>query len=244
MKVINAYWEKFNTGLNTCEIIFEKEDGFQNYLDSNPEKDYEFLVIKIPVGNLDLVHKLEDIGYRYLENQILLIFEINQIENIDLKWQRILNGFTCVQIRSRDELDTIIVEVNKQMFKTDRYYLDPFWEQDLSSIRYRNWILDLFTSGHTKFYKIIKNGVEIGFFSAKAETKRVNICQIAGIYNNFKSSGYIFVLTWFWLVQSRKEGFTKLITTISSNNRIMLSSLSKVFSFSIREVYIVLRKHK
>jgi hypothetical protein len=242
MKIINAYWEERNTGLKTCEILFEKEDDFQNYIDSNPESNYNFSVVKIPVGNLELVHQFENIGYRYLENQILLTFNVSQVEEINPKWKRLLNGFTCRLINTQEELKSILIEVSHKMFDTDRFSLDPFWQKDISSKRYHNWILDLFESGTSQFYIISKNGTEIGFYSSRAESSEMNSCQIAGIYNKFKSSGYIFVLTWFWLIKSKEKEFKRLTTSISSNNRVMLSSLSKVFSFSVREVYIVLRK--
>lgn len=242
MKVINAHWEEKNTGLKTCEIIFEKGDSLQNYLNAKVESNFKFSVVKIPVGDLRLVHQLEDLGYRYLENQIQLTFDVRQAAEINLKWTRLLNGFSCKLLATREELDSVLAEVSHKMFETDRFSLDPFWQQDLSSKRYQNWIKELFESGSAKFYVIVRDGKEIGFFSIKEESKSINNCPIAGIYNKYKSAGYIFVLTWFWLLKSKEMGCRKLTASISSNNRVMLSSISKVFSFRIRDTYIVLRK--
>ena len=242
MKIINAVWEKRNTGLTTCEIVFEKDDTLEIYLDSNIENDYEFSVVKIPIGNLTLVHQLEDFGYRYLENHMILSLEVNQLDDINPLWNRLLTGFTCKLLTTKEEMATIFHEVEKNMFDTDRYSMDPFWHTNISSKRYSNWIKDLFESGIAQFYLIVKDEKEIGFFSIKKESDNINSCPIAGIFNSHKSAGYIFVLTWFWMVNSRETGIKKVVTSISSNNRVMLSSLSKVFAFRVCDTFIVFRK--
>jgi hypothetical protein len=242
MRIINTPWEERNTGLKSCEIVFERGDTLKDYLEAGIEDSYEFSVVKIPVGNLKLVHQLEDIGYKYLENQLVLTFDTDQVESIDTKWSRLLEGFSCRQISTGEELDNVLTEVHQNMFETDRFSLDPFWKTGLSSERYTNWITDLFNSGTTQIYIIKKNNLDVGFYSVKRESETVNSCPIAGIYNRYKSSGYIFVLTWFWLIISREMGYIKLTTMVSSNNRIMMSSISRVFSFSIKEISIVLRK--
>jgi len=243
MKVINATWDQVNTGLKTCEIVFEKNDTFQTYLDADIEGDYQFSVVKVTAGDLELVHQLEETGYRYLENQMVLSFDINQLVDINPSWKRLLNGFSCYQVKTYDELDFIIEEVNNNMFDTDRFSLDPcFRESNISSKRYANWIDHLFKKGATLFFTIVREGARAGFFTMKQESKNLYRCPIAGIYNGYKSAGYIFVLTWFWLQKSREFGSRKLITSVSSNNRDILSSLSKIFSFRINEIRIVLRK--
>jgi hypothetical protein len=242
MKIVDASWEEKNIGLKTCEIVFERGDTFEEYLSSNIENNYQFSVVKIPVGDLTLVHQLEEIGYRYLENQLLLTFDADQSGDINPKWDRLTKGFSCKLLTTKDELKSILREVSSSLFETDRFSLDPIWDEELSSKRYQNWITDLFESGKAQFYVIAKDGNDRGFFSIKKESDTVISCPIAGIYKKYKSSGYIYVLTRFWFLQGYKMGSKKLITSISSNNRIMLSSISKVFSFAIKDINIILRK--
>ena len=89
---------------------------------------------------------------------------------------------------------------------------------------------------------MIRSGKEVGFFAIKKESEKTNCCPIAGIYNQFKNSGYIFVLVHNILTISRSEGANKFITSISSNNRNLLSSFSKIFNFKVNDTFIVLRK--
>jgi hypothetical protein len=242
MKVINAIWDEKVTGLRTCEVVFEKEDTFESYLDAGLEKDFRFMVTKIPIKDLKLVHQLEDIGYRYLENQMKLSFEVNQLDKIDQSWERLLKGFICEMVTSDEEIYEINSEVMDGMFEADRFSMDPFWLPGVSTLRYTNWIKELYQKGDTRFYTIAHNGRKAGFFAMQHVSKKVNSCPIAGIFNSYKGFGYIFALTWFWLDLSLKAGNARATTYISTNNRIMLSSLSKAFAFRICETLIVMRK--
>ncbi len=89
MKIVNAYWDEKISGYKTCEILFEKHDTYQDYLNAEIERNFKFSVVKIPIGNLKLVHQLEDFGYRYLENQLFLSFNVEQLEYLNLKWNRL-----------------------------------------------------------------------------------------------------------------------------------------------------------
>lgn len=242
MNLIDARWDEKVTGLKTCEIVFGKADTFQTYLDSGVETNFQFSVVKIPVGNLKLVHHLEDIGYRYLENQFALSFNVEQLEHITSTWHRLFNGFSYKLLTTKNEIDNVTKQVSEKMFEADRFSQDPFWTNDQSSKRYVNWIYELINTNQAKLYSMIKNNREVGFFAIRNESQTTNSCPIAGIYNQYKSSGYIFVLGWYILVISREMGVDKCVTSISSNNRNMLSSFSKIFTFKVNDTFIVLRK--
>jgi hypothetical protein len=242
MKIIDAIWDEKVTGLKTCEIVFEETDTFQSYLEADIENNFKFSVTKIPIGNIELVHNLEDIGYRYLENQLDISFNVDQIEYINPIWQRLFYGFSYKLIREKEEIDNVKLQVSEGMFEADRYSRDPFWKSDISSRRYVNWIDDLFKKEQVKFYVMIKNEKEVGFFTIKAESQTTISCPIAGIYNQYKFSGYIFVLAWYLLILSRETGAKRWISSISTNNRNILSSFSKIFTFNVNDIFIVLRK--
>jgi hypothetical protein len=242
MNITEASWDEKITGLKQCEIVFEESDTFTTYLDAEIERNFKFSVVKIHIGNLKLVHQLEDFGYRYLENQLVLSFNVEQLSHINSIWNRLFNGFSYKFLSSKDELANVTNQVSKNMFEADRYSQDPFWPNDLSSRRYVNWINELFDLSQIKFYTMINNGKEVGFFAIKRESQKVNSCPIAGIYNKYKFSGYIFILVWDILVISRDMGAKKFFTSISSNNRNLLSAFSKIFNFRVDDTFIVLRK--
>jgi hypothetical protein len=242
MKIVNAVWDEKITGLKTCEIYFGKGDTFKTYLDADVESIFQFSVVKIPAGNLNLVHQLEQTGYRYLENQISLSFDVEQMDHINHSWFKLLNGFSYKLLTTADEIKSVSDQVSDKMFQADRYSQDPFWPDDLSSKRYVNWIDELFKSEQTKIYSMVKNDKDVGFFVIKNESKTLNSCPIAGIYNQYKFSGYIFVLVWYILLISREMKTNKFVTSISTNNQNLFSAFSKAFTYKVNDTLIVLRK--
>lgn len=242
MDIIEAGWDQKITGIRTCEILFKAGESYDDYLKTEAEKNFEFIVAKIPVGDLKLVHQLEDNGFRYLENQLCLSFKTEQLDRINSLWYRLFDGFEYRLVKTRSEISSVTEQVSSKMFEADRYSRDPLWQKDYSSPRYVNWINSLFLSEDVQIYVMVRKGTEVGFFAVKKESDKINSCPIAGIYNQHKFSGYIFVLVWYILEISRKEGRTKFITSISSNNKNLLSSFSKAFNYRVDKTYIVLRK--
>lgn len=242
MKITNATWDQDITGIKTCEIIFEKGDNIENYLKAGIENEFRYSIVKVPVGELKIVHCLEEFGYRYLENQLTLSFKTEQLERIDKKWMRLLNGFNYKLAENQNDINSIIKQVGNNMFNTDRYSLDPYWGDTISSKRYMNWINYLFRDKTVRVYIMVKRNKEVGFFTVKKEKNNIFSCPIAGIYNQFKFSGFIFVLVFYILEISRDMGADQFITSISSNNQNLLSSFSKIFNFKVNETSIVLRK--
>ena len=242
MKIIDAYWDQDITGLKTCDIIFNKTDSYKEFLKEDIDKKYNFSVVKIPAGNIELVHQLEDTGYRYLENQLFLSFNVDQLENINKKWHKLFKDFTYKEVNRHTDLDSIIEKVSDNLFVADRYSKDPLWGKNISSQRYSNWINILFEKENIMFYKMIKDQKEVGFFAIRNETDKINSCPIAGIFKEYQYSGYIFVLVWYILKISREMNAKQFITSISSNNINLLSSFSKAFHYRVNAIYVVLRK--
>lgn len=238
----DAWWDEANTGIKTCEIVFDNNDNFAHYKERSIENDFEFSIAKVPVGNTQLIHCLEDDGYRYLENQIIVVFEVSQVGNIYEKWHSKLDSLSCLHVKGEEQINKILDEVKGDMFQYDRYSIDPFWKDGVSSQRYIRWIGEMYFSGKTDFYLMKRGEEEIGFFSLKRVSESISSCPIAGIYPRYQKHGYFLALAYLWLRISSEQGFKKLTTAISTNNLPIHSFLSGVFSFKIEQTFVVLRK--
>lgn len=109
------------------------------------------------------MHKFEDNGFRYLENQLCLSFKTDQLERINSIWHRLFEGFEYKLVTTDPEISSIAEQVSSKMFEADRYSLDPLWEKDYSSPRYANWINSLYRSEDVHFYIMVRKGTEVGF---------------------------------------------------------------------------------
>jgi hypothetical protein len=242
MIITNAIWEKHNIGLKTCEITFSATDNIDDYIQSKVEKDFEYIVAKAPAGRLSLIHDLENRGFRYLENQLQIAVNPQEINRIDKKWNRVLNGMNCKKITSEDDFKLLFDNINKGMFDSDRVTLDPLLGRKASASRYSNWLNDLRTEKETEIYFLMKNKKKIGFFIFKNNPKKSIHCVLAGLFDNYKGRGNALAIIYLYLKLASEKGVKTLISAISTNNKGIMNLLTNLISFKVQGIYIVLRK--
>ena len=78
MKIINAHWEERNTGMKVLEIVFNRKDKLKVFIDLIIEEKFDYIVAKVPGGKTELIHELENSGYRLLENQIQISVKVEE----------------------------------------------------------------------------------------------------------------------------------------------------------------------
>ena len=242
MEVINAEWEIRNTGLKTCELEFGLEDTIDDYLEKNIEKNYEYIVAKVSADNIILIHKLEDIGFRFIETQFVILVETHELEKIDHKWDRVLERTNCKKIRNRTDLKFIQNNIEEGMFKNDRISMDERLSKKISSMRYANWINDLYENDNTEIFLLEKNNSKAGFFVLKKDCKNAHHSVIAGIFKKHQGRGLSFALIYYYLKIAADKHVRCVYTSFSSNNIKMLNTFTKTVSFKTIKIHYVLRK--
>lgn len=194
MKIIEATWEKRNFGMDTYEISLDKkdlrnfDDAYQKIKSQNFKNSY--VVIKMPVGNLEALHKLEDDGYRFLETQLSLV---DHFEPLDSEASILSNQEdvkTEILPKEKSEWEQIINKITPGMFDTDRVSLDPKLGKEIACKRYKNWCLDLFEKPNTNLYIKKINDVVFGFSIDVVDEKTgVVDALIGGNFEEFKNLG-------------------------------------------------------
>lgn len=195
MKIIEATWEKRNFGMDTYEISLDKkdlrnfDDTYQKIKSQNFKNSY--VVIKMPVGNLEALHKLEDDGYRFLETQLSLVDHFEPLDSeIESLPTNNLN-YSVEKIKKDKNLWThYINKITPGMFDTDRVSLDPKLGKEIACKRYKNWCLDLFEKPNTNLYIKKINDVVFGFSIDVVDEKTgVVDALIGGNFEEFKNLG-------------------------------------------------------
>jgi len=247
MKVIDAFWEKRNLNVDVTEVELDKRDMLDVH--STISKIAELrspgrvIYIKIPVGNLNLLHALEDIGFRFLECQIKVSRSLNDYEPpADLK--PLLEN-TSVQIikKDKDGLRLLLEKISPGMFATDRICLDPLWGgacEEISATRYKNWITDIFQDNTTTCYYFLKSSKIVGFGVANQDSDGDVVHGLLG--GVLKSeidpvASVCFLHAPLLLFKGLK---TKFITSISSNN-FAVCRLYIFFGYKIEKMQYVMR---
>jgi hypothetical protein len=242
MRVIDAYWEVRNSGLTTCEIVFEVGDSIDDYLASNVEKNFRYTVVKIPSDNLKLLHSLEAIGFEFIETQFNICVATTEIDKIDKKWFRVIDDTGYQKVRSNHDLDVILSNVGKGMFNRDRISLDEKLGKETSSLRYINWIKDIYKDTNAEIYYLTKHGKEAGFFIVREGAEKSIHSIIAGIFSKYQGHGLSIALIYYYLKLASERKAKSVFTSFSSNNIGMLNTFTKTVSFKTLNIFYVLRK--
>ena len=217
MKIIHATWEKRNLGCDAWEITLDHKDmsdvtGVIETL-RNPEYSGAYVCVKLPVGNLHMVHALEDEGFRFLEVQYSLIEHFLPMD-VDI-WTESVEGRVCKEItKTESEWRRIVDKIDPEMFETDRISLDPLLGRDKACRRYQNWIMDMLKDPHVRMYVTEIDGLEVSFGVERTIGKRTQSI-LGGMFSQCKNQGMGLAL--FANAKTSSDG-RRMRTHISSNN--------------------------
>jgi hypothetical protein len=242
MKLINASWEERNSGLKTCEIVFEKGDSIDDYLSAKVEESYRYSVVKVPSDNINLVHNLEEVGYKYIESQFNISVATSELGKMDEKWMKVIKNTNYKKVENRNDLEIILLNIAAGLFEKDRISLDENLGKEISSLRYTNWIKDLYKNKNAEIFYLLENNRKAGFFVIQKDSVNTNYSVIAGIFEPYQGRGLSVALIYYYLKLASVIGAKQTITSFSSNNLSMLNTFTRTVSFKVLNVFYVLKK--
>lgn len=242
MKIIDACWEERNLGMKVCEVVFAPGDELDPNVMTELEKLYDYIIAKIPGDSITLMHNLEEMGFRYLENQQVIYFLANQLQSISSGWIERFNKIECEQVTDKVRLDIICEHIRKGLYLRGRISSDPELEKGISDLRIINWLHDLFLNGGVTIWEL-RNGIDlVGYFALEQTGPRaLNIVQ-AGIFREFQFKGFSFSILYNVLKIAELGNYSGIFSSISTGNFNTLNSISRFVNFSVKETYIVSRK--
>jgi hypothetical protein len=185
LKIIEATWLKRNMGLQSKEIVIDESDtpaGLEQLRGLNDE----YLVARVPTNNIPLMFALEDMGYRYIETNFDLLYDLHRIgEGLNPVAKRVVNSVSYAPMDAAD-----FEELNRQLklniFHTDRVYVDPDFSREQAAQRYIGWFKDATAADYTA-YKCKLKDRNIGFFILR--TGDDSHILVAGMYSDYLNSG-------------------------------------------------------
>ncbi|MEL7657638.1 MAG: hypothetical protein AAGU75_17220, partial [Bacillota bacterium] len=151
MKIVDAYWEKRNLGVECVEISIEPTDAVAEIHSRLKDINAPYIVIKVPSGNMDVMFKLSEWGFVFIESVINVVHDLKDIELSGI-YKRINTSISYSEM-GQDDCSQLFTEIQKGMFSTDRVSVDPVFSKDIGARRYVNWINDEIKKD-TKIYKV------------------------------------------------------------------------------------------
>lgn len=240
MKIIDAYWEKRNLGVECKEISIEPNDTISVIDDIEKIlSTTEYVVLKVPVNRFDICSLIPELGFALIEGSINFELQVKQAQLTSLQ-QRINNVVTYAEMEVVD-LEILYKEIKGGLFGTDRILLDPNFTAEIAADRYVNWIVDELKC-ETQVYKIIYKEDTIGFFTLKETSKGIYYPFLAGMYKAYSASGLGFTTLRKPIDEAIKRG-GNLISTYASTNNLPVVRAHTQQGFSIKQIHYVFVKH-
>lgn len=242
MRIVNAYWEKANLGVETVEINCEGDESGSELKRILDEISTPYSVLKIPAGNFELLSIGQDCGYRVIELNFRLIGDIKtaKLPSMYKRFEPHVNVSTATE-EIREKVLNEIFEGN--IFSTDRIAIDPKFSRKLAGNRYCNWCRDAINKGASLEIAYYKNEPVAFNINAQPDDKRVCNGLLGGVFVEALNRGLGFLVLYTELESCKKLGGKAVISTVSSNN-LPIMKLHMQYGFDIKEANYVLIKHQ
>lgn len=237
MKVINAFWEEKNLGVTTAEILIGNDDDAKETVFEINKISKEYVVCKVPSDRSDILYLLQNNGFIYIEDQIEVEHNLHEVTRNRIM-QRLYDSLEYREMTETD-IDYLFDEISRGMFSSDRISLDPYFDKNLASQRYINWINDLINKGAIPYLFMYKND-PAGFIILNKIDDNTYRSVLGGGYEKYRKSGLGVVLKEMEIVGSL--GGKRVVTSVSSNNANQVKALI-INGFVPMKIEHVLVKH-
>jgi hypothetical protein len=242
MKIINAFWEKENLGVDVIEIVCSSNDCGDKLETELNRISVPYSVLKIPTDNYNLLCTGQKCGYSVIEVAFKLAGDVR-----NTKLPSMYNRFVPhlrVETAVKEIREKVLDEIAEgAIFSTDRIALDPIFSKKLAGKRYYNWCCDAINKGaslEVAFYKDTPVAFNI---NSQPDTKQICYGLLGGVFGEAMDRGLGFLVLYTELESCRRLGGKTVISTVSSNNLPILR-LHIQYGFHIKEMNYVLIKHQ
>lgn len=215
MRIIDAFWEKRNLGVEAAEIICNPGDEPATLQKTIESQTASYQVLKIPAGQTGLYAMAHDCGFRFIETQM----EITTALDNFFPEKHLVGKLPQMSYAPMDGADKkeLASEFAKGIFHTDRISLDPHFSVAIANVRYKNWLDDALARGAVLF-KVQFNKNTVGFFALSESEAGAGSAFLCGLYRHKRGQGLGRGIIYFPLLECLHRGLSFHTTYISLNN--------------------------
>lgn len=242
MQIQDCPWEIENIGKRTVQLNYTKEDIYDSEKIRKAVEGYQYLVAKVPTGNISCLLGLQSDGFKMIETQLSLSKRIKDFNFNDHLVRLVSKDLSYEIIENEKGLNRVLQAMTPNMFSTDRIYLDPKFGPETGLHRYRNWTKTEFHRG--SILAEWKVGEKHIGFSLRRIKDRVSYGLLGGVYEKYQDEGYGMLTAAGNCLFPKLMGYDMKIsrTAISSNNMPVLNFYNYL-QFKIDKMEYVLIKH-
>ena len=242
MQVIDCIWEQKNIGKKTLEIVIEETDLFDGKLIEQQTKDYEYVVVKVPMNMPEFNIGLCFLDFACIESQMNMgisydAFDFSKISHFynDTKYEI---------VDSQSDFTSVVSRIQPGMFSTDRIAIDSVFGESAGCQRYINWVTSEYQKNSSQLIKVIYKDEHVGFMLIKVMNETIHLL-LNGLYKPYQGKGLGMLTPASPMMYAKKANLPTLKeeTSISSNN-VPVVKLYNRLGFQILNQAYVFIKHQ
>lgn len=240
MRIVDAVWEKRNLGVDCYEFHVETKDSLESVKESYRSiEERQYMVARVPSSRYDITAFFQEEGYNFIESAITLEHNLKEIK-IPPRLARICSKCSWEKMNEAD-IAVLSSEIHKNIFKTDRIYIDPAFTEKQAAQRYDYWMKDLIREGNIP-YKVLFAEESVGFFLNREMDRHIFDGLLAGTYSNYEGSGMGYCIQYAGIRFAADKGAAGYIGHVSGNNPAVLKVLLSI-GFRVKEIEYIFIKH-
>ena len=184
---------------------------------------------------------LQDNKFKFIETTINCVHS-GKLPELNKVQKRILDSLYYSKFSSKEDFNRLFTEIRSNMFTDDRISRDGNFTQDQANERYIGWLNDEISNKSSEIFKLIYKNDEVGFFVLRKKDTKTVYAVLGGIYSKYRAYGFGFCMNYMETVEGKKQGFTRIETSFSTNNRAS-TSMHFALDYQLNEMHNVFVKH-
>lgn len=215
MKIVDAYWEKRNLGINCIEITVEQTDEVEELKQALQQTNAAYIVVKVPELRMDMFQELTARGYCFVETLIGLEKKI-ELPRLCHE-QKCKLPYLSYQIDAAGSRDRVAEQIDLGLFNTDRISIDSHFSKADAMNRYNGMLTDELVRGG-ELMEYLWEEEPIGFTCFRNISQDEYYQSLSGIYEKYRGHGFGFLPSYFPIIEMEKRSAKRVVTSISTNN--------------------------
>jgi hypothetical protein len=198
-----------------------------------------YVLCKMPVEKLALIHQLEDAGFHFVETQLRLTFNLKRSFDVSE------GSYDFERVDSESALEDVL-SIARETFTDDRWLIDPWFSdaRTLSGKRYEAYVRQSFERMDERVYRLVERE------SRKTLALRTHrhlgngeaLMLLGGVHPDYKGAGIAPLMSFHEYNELLRQGITRITTHVSARNYAILNLEMSALKYRVAQTFVVLRK--
>ena len=198
-----------------------------------------YVLCKLRVEDLTLIHRLENAGFRFIETQLRLTFSLKRPFDVPSA------SYDFEEVISETALEDVL-DIVRNTFTDDRWLIDPAFSDSrtLSGKRYEAYVRQSFERPDERVYRLVEQK------SAKTLAMRTHrhigngeaLMLLGGVHPDYKGAGIAPLMSFHEYNELLRQGIRRITTHVSARNYAILNLELSALKYRVVQTFVVLRK--